>query len=79
MTVIDDMEALISVYENDTLQFASSGVILIHNHGKELDLYRRTKNWWTDPNSLYHDIKIKVSDDDVIYLLTDGYQKQVSH
>lgn len=77
MTVIDDMEALISVYENDTLQFASSGVILIHNHGKELDLYRRTKIDETDPNSLYHDIKIKVSDDDVIYLLTDGYQKQV--
>jgi PAS domain S-box-containing protein len=76
MTIIEDLEALIVVYDENQVHFSSSGVLLIHSHADELDLYRRTKIDENEPNSKFKNITLNTADEDIIYLFTDGYQKQ---
>lgn len=72
----EGMDALVAVFENDTLEYATSGVALIHIHEEEFLLYRSTKKDMETEMQYYEKQSITLTDDDKLYLITDGFQKQ---
>lgn len=72
----EGLDALVTVFEKDSVQFATSGVSLIHIHGEEFLLYRSTRKETDAELFLYENREIALADDDQLYLITDGFQKQ---
>lgn len=76
MLTSDGMDALVVVFEGDSIEFATSGVALIHIHEEEFELYRSTKKGVDTELLDYENKKIVLQDEDQLYLITDGFQKQ---
>ncbi|TSJ45558.1 PAS domain S-box protein [Fluviicola chungangensis] len=72
----EGMDALVVVFEKDSIQFATSGVALIHIHQEEFLLYRSTKIEQDTEIQIYENRQITLTDRDQLYLITDGFQKQ---
>lgn len=72
----EGMDALVVVFDGDTIQFATSGVALIHIHREEFLLYRSTKIEQDSEVQIYERREISLTDDDRLYMITDGFQKQ---
>lgn len=72
----EGMDALVAVFEGDSVEFATSGVALIHIHEEEFLLHRSTKMEMETETLIYENKKISISDTDQLYLITDGFQKQ---
>ncbi|AEA44011.1 PAS domain S-box protein [Fluviicola taffensis] len=72
----EGLDALVTIFENDTIQFATSGVALIHTTPTDFILYRSTKKEVEAEVVIYENNSITLADDDQIYLITDGFQKQ---
>lgn len=72
----EGLDALVTVFENDTVQFATSGVSLIHIREEAFALYRSTRKDTEAELFLYENREIALTDEDLLYLITDGFQKQ---
>lgn len=72
----EGMDALVAVFEKDEIQFATSGVSLIHIHRDEFLLYRSTKKDADAESMIYEKTSISLTEEDQLYLITDGFQKQ---
>ncbi|MNK05605.1 PAS fold protein [compost metagenome] len=72
----DGMDALVAVFEGDSIEFATSGVALIHIHEEEFGLYRSTKKGPDTELLDYENKQIVLQEEDQLYLITDGFQKQ---
>lgn len=72
----EGMDALVAVFEGDSIEFATSGVALIHIHEEDFLLYRSTKRGSDMELQIYENRQISLIDHDQIYLITDGFQKQ---
>ena len=72
----EGMDAMVAVFEGDSVEFATSGVALIHIHEEEFLLHRSTKMEMETETLIYENKKISISDTDQLYLITDGFQKQ---
>ena len=70
------MDALVVVFEGNDIQFATSGVALIHIHKEEFNLYRYTKIEQDTELQIYENKTLTLAEDDQLYLITDGFQKQ---
>lgn len=72
----EGMDALVAVFEGDSVEFATSGVALIHIHEEDFMLYRSTKRESDTEILIYEKRQIALTDTDQLYLITDGFQKQ---
>ncbi|WP_341907689.1 PAS domain S-box protein [Fluviicola taffensis] len=72
----EGMDALVAVFEGDSVEFATSGVALIHIHEDEFVLHRSTKKEIDTEVFVYESKNISIAEDDQLYLITDGFQKQ---
>jgi PAS domain S-box-containing protein len=72
----EGMDALVAVFEGDSLEFATSGVALIQIHEEEFLLHRSTKKETETDVLIYENKTISITDNDQLYLITDGFQKQ---
>lgn len=74
----DDMDALVALFSDGEMCYASSGVSFIHNRNGELDLYRpsRSLDHSSEHMPVYTSSCIQLDPEDTLYLFTDGYQKQ---
>ncbi len=72
----EGMDALVAVFEGDSVEFATSGVALIHIHEDEFLLHRSTKKENDTEVLIYEKKQLSITDDDKLYLITDGFQKQ---
>ncbi|MDF3027809.1 MAG: putative sensor protein [Fluviicola sp.] len=72
----EGMDALVTVFEGDSIEFATSGVALIHIHEEDFMLYRSTKKESETEILIYENRQISLADSDQLYLITDGFQKQ---
>lgn len=72
----EGMDALVVVFEGSAIQFATSGVALIHIHQEEFNLYRYTKIEKDTELQIYENKTLTLEKDDQLYLITDGFQKQ---
>ena len=72
----EGMDALVTVFEDDSIEFATSGVALIHIHDEDFMLYRSTKKETETELMIYENRKISLTESDQLYLITDGFQKQ---
>jgi PAS domain S-box-containing protein len=72
----EGLDALVTVYEKDTIEFATSGVALIHTTPDDFILYRSTKKEGDTEVIIYEKNCLTLGEEDQIYLITDGFQKQ---
>lgn len=72
----EGMDALVAVFEGDSVEFATSGVALIHIQGEEFLLHRSTKREMETDALMYENKTISIAENDQLYLITDGFQKQ---
>ena len=72
----DGMDALVVVFEGDSIQFSTSGVALIHIHQEDFNLYRSTKIEKDTEVQIFENREISLAAEDQLYLITDGFQKQ---
>lgn len=74
-TIFDGMDLLVTVFDNDKLSFASSGVQFVHWSPAGFAVYKSTRKMAGDDEAFEKET-IAFGPDDAFYFLTDGYQKQ---
>lgn len=71
--VNDEMDLLVLVFEDNKLDFSSSGVGLIHISDGQIN---QIKNTFSKDRKTVQKQEITLKENDQLYLLTDGYPKQ---
>ena len=73
LSIVNEMDILVMVFEENKVSFSSTGVGLIVQHQEQLKYHRNTLD---SSQSTVECVELDLTESTILYLLTDGYQKQ---